>query len=108
MAALSSNDRGKVRTQSDLLKKLKSIAKEAQDAKAANEVAGEEEEEEEEGDASASVASLFSDLRVEKKSARSQVAERKLREEQLKNLSNEQRSFLEKRARMRREQSGAR
>ena len=103
MAALSSNDRGKVRTQSDLLKKLKSIAKEAQDAKAANEVAGEEE-----GDASASVASLFSDLRVEKKSARSQVAERKLREEQLKNLSNEQRSFLEKRARMRREQSGAR
>ena len=107
MAALSSNDRGKVRTQSDLLKKLKSIAKEAQDAKAANEVAGEEEEEEE-GDASASVASLFSDLRVEKKSARSQVAERKLREEQLKNLSNEQRSFLEKRARMRREQSGAR
>ena len=107
MAALSSNDRGKVRTQSDLLKKLKSIAKEAQDAKAANEVAGEEEEEEE-GDASASGASLFSDLRVEKKSARSQVAERKLREEQLKNLSNEQRSFLEKRARMRREQSGAR
>ena len=107
MAALSSNDRGKVRTQSDLLKKLKSIAKEAQDAKAANEVAGEEEEEEE-GDASASVASLFSDLRVEKKSARSQVAERKLREEQLKNLSHEQRSFLEKRARMRREQSGAR
>ena len=107
MAALSSNDRGKVRTQSDLLKKLKSIAKEAQDAKAANEVAGEEEEEEE-GDASASVASLFSDRRVEKKSARSQVAERKLREEQLKNLSNEQRSFLEKRARMRREQSGAR
>ena len=102
---MSSNDRGKVRTQSDLLKKLKSIAKEAQDAKAANEVAGEEEEE---GDASASVASLFSDLRVEKKSARSQVAERKLREEQLKNLSNEQRSFLEKRARMRREQSGAR
>ena len=101
---MSSNDRGKVRTQSDLLKKLKSIAKEAQDAKAANEVAGEEEE----GDASASVASLFSDLRVEKKSARSQVAERKLREEQLKNLSNEQRSFLEKRARMRREQSGAR
>ena len=104
---MSSNDRGKVRTQSDLLKKLKSIAKEAQDAKAANEVAGEEEEEEE-GDASASVASLFSDLRVEKKSARSQVAERKLREEQLKNLSNEQRSFLEKRARMRREQIGAR
>ena len=104
---MSSNDRGKVRTQSDLLKKLKSIAKEAQDAKAANEVAGEEEEEEE-GDASASVASLFSDLRVEKKSARSQVAERKLREEQLKNLSNEQRSFLEKRARMRREHSGAR
>ena len=107
MAALSSNDRGKVRTQSDLRNKRKSIASEAQDAKAANEVAGEEEEEEE-GDASASVASLFSDLRVEKKSARSQVAERKLREEQLKNLSNEQRSFLEKRARMRREQSGAR
>jgi hypothetical protein len=99
--ALSENERFKSRTQSDLLKKLKSMAREAQEARTANEVAGEVE------DATVSVANLFSDLRVEKKSPQTLAAERKLREEQLKNLSDEQRTFLEMRARMRR-QGGAR
>jgi cell division protein FtsB len=82
------------------------MAQEAQEAKAANEVAGEEEGGG--GDASWAVTNLFADLKVEKKSAKAQAAEKKLREEQVKKLSEEQRSFLEKRARMRREQSGAR
>lgn len=109
VAALSKNERFKSRTQSDLLRKLQSMAKEAEGARAANEVAGEEEEEEQEGTngGKAAMADLFSDLRVEKKSSRSLAAEKKLREEQIKNMSMEQRSFLEKRARMRREKSGA-
>jgi hypothetical protein len=43
-------------------------------------------------------------LRVEKK----KPSERAARDQQLKNLSEEQRDFLEKRARMRRQQSGGR
>ena len=62
MAALAKNEGFKSRTQSDLLKKLQSMAQEAHEARAANEVAGEEEEEEATG-GSAAVANLFSDLR---------------------------------------------
>jgi hypothetical protein len=98
VAALSPNERTQTRTQSDLLKKLQSLAAEAEQAKSASEVGGET------ADANLTLTNLFTDLRVEKK----RPSERAARDQQLQNLSEEQRDFLEKRARMRRQQSGGR
>ena len=58
MAALSPNERTQTRTQSDLLKKLQSLAAEAEAAKCANEVGGET------ADANLTLTSLFTDLRA--------------------------------------------
>ena len=104
---MSNTGRSKERTQSDLLTKLKSMAQEAREAKTAHEVAGEA------VDVNVTVTSLFSDLKVEKtttpRSGQSfAAAERKLREQQRNDLSEEQREFLEKRARLRRQQSTGR
>jgi hypothetical protein len=58
VAALSPNERTQSRTQSDLLKKLQSLAAEAEQAKSANEVGGET------ADANLTLTNLFTDLRA--------------------------------------------
>jgi hypothetical protein len=58
VAALSPNERTQTRTQSDLLKKLQSLAAEAEQAKSANEVGGET------ADANLTLTNLFTDLRA--------------------------------------------
>jgi hypothetical protein len=58
VAALSPNERTQSRTQSDLLKKLQSLAAEAEQAKGANEVGREA------ADANLTLANLFTDLRA--------------------------------------------
>jgi len=97
VSKLGRTERQQQKTESDLLKKLKTIAVEAKSARAASEVAGEK--------------SLLSDMKVEKisrsREAKEQPRDRRGREDSQKNLSLEQIAFLEKRARMRRQRLGA-
>ena len=93
VASLSSK---KVKTESELLMRLKQVSKESNDAKKENEVSGEE------------LESIFSGLRVDKPlSKQKQKVSRVLEnvERQEKDLSMEQQAFLQKRAKMRREKS---
>jgi len=99
------------RTESDLLKKLKSVTKDSTEAKKDNEVAGESDE--------PSMASLFSDLKIEKTIKKEKVADISSSEDRIprpeymrrreetnhrdkKDLTMEQLAFLQKRAKMRR------
>jgi len=105
VASLAKKESKKKRTESDLLKKLKSVAKDASDAKKDNEVAGESDE-------TVSISSLFSDIKIEKsppKQADEKVPDRSGRmardqrgQLEKKDLTMEQLAFLQKRAKMRR------
>jgi len=99
VSKLAKGARAQARTESDLLKKLKSISDEAKSAKHSDLVSGEK----------STAASLLSDLNVEKKKepVSRVMADRKQRQEQQQNLSLEQIAFLEKRARLRRQRTGA-
>jgi len=97
VARLAKNERAAARTESDLMKKLKSIAVEAESAKSEDLVSGEK------------TTSLLSDMNVEiskrkpdrplGKLVTGQGAQRQV-------LSAEQQAFLENRARLRREKAG--
>jgi len=81
-------------TESDLLKKLKEISQIAKTAKSENEVTGEK----------PNLANLFGNMKVEKKpesSVQRVVAAQQYKQEKQKNLSLEQKAFLDKRAKLR-------
>jgi len=102
VANLAASQSKKRRTESDLLLKLKSVAKDANEAKKDNEVAGETTE-------TPSMDSLFSNIKIEKSkpiTRKDDLAKEKLTGQvdkgEKKNLSMEQLAFLQKRAKMRR------
>eukprot|EP00092_Neocalanus_flemingeri_P024788 GFUD01026877.1.p1 GENE.GFUD01026877.1~~GFUD01026877.1.p1 ORF type:complete len:382 (-),score=91.35 GFUD01026877.1:44-1189(-) len=108
VARLAKNENKKRRTESDLLKKLKSVAKDATEAKEDNEVAGESDE-------TLSLSSLFSNIKIEKNPIKKAEnfrsapdgSDRKGRgnqqqEKEKKDLTMEQLAFLQKRQKMRR------
>jgi len=98
VARLAKSENKKRKTESDLLHKLRSITRDANEAKEENEVLGEVNE-------SKSMSSLFSDLKLEKSkssiSAKSDQKSFKGKQDK-KELTMEQLAFLQKRAKMRR------
>jgi len=113
VARIAKTDNKKRKTESDLLKKLLSVSKESKDAQKDNEVAGESD-----SNISKSMSSLFSDMKVDK---RAKAEDRpygfsKAKNDELlgmrgskvekKELTMEQMAFLQKRAKMRRAESG--
>jgi len=102
VANLAASQSKKRRTESDLLLKLKSVAKDANEAKKDNEVAGETAE-------TPSMDSLFSNIKIEKSNPvkrQDDPVKDKLTNQsetlEKKNLTMEQLAFLQKRAKMRR------
>ena len=100
VARLARNENKKKRTESDLLKKLMSVSKDANNAKEENEVAGESAEPQ-------SLSSLFSDIKIErpqpKKVERREALDNRHKSDR-KDLTMEQLAFLQKREKMRREE----
>merc|ERR1719295_86392 len=98
VARLAKSENKKRKTESDLLHKLRSIARDANEAKEENEVLGEVNEPK-------SMSSLFSDLKLEKSksniSAKSDNKSFKGKQDK-KELTMEQLAFLQKRAKLRR------
>lgn len=96
VARLAKNEKAAARTESDLMKKLKSIAVEAESAKSEDLVSGEK------------TTSLLSDMNVEKTKRKPVDTGRLVTGQgaQKKVLSAEQQAFLENRARLRREKAG--
>jgi small subunit ribosomal protein S31 len=85
-------------TESDLLKKLKELSQAAKSAKSENVVSGEK----------PNLANLFGEMKVERPvvSSTSRVMEqKKLRQDNQKNISLEQQAFLENRAKLRRQRA---